>query len=711
MAETIQYQSALPNLLAGLIGTSGKTSSSGGTSTSTSSSSANVDPLMAAFQQAMTSGSFASPDMQALIASIFQEGAQQVPTLTQQYANATGSRVSGNSGLQLALADLNRNLSTAAAQAVLTNQTQNNQIAANAANGVANATKTSTTTETKAPTSTTTASGANTKNAGVLGLLGTLANVGDKKGLFDFLKSGSAGAGASVPWTTPSFGTTGGNNFGLGQNVLSTPSFSDAGGDFGISMNGGGIDTGADLGGNIGIDTGADLGGYDASFDLGAGDIAGVGDAGWGMDLGFDGGGGFGTGDDWGNLDLGSFFRNGGKVAGRPMRGYADGGTVRNRNNMGARPATSPLVGAMNYQTPVNMDPSEAIAADATGNGTSIGGGTTITSNALRDQLLARQEAAAKMPQFESRGAASPTSDNPAGIGTPAQNAAVIGGFGATVLGGMTGVPAGLVSIGLNSLGVPSQTVSPMAVLSQMVAQAMGIGGAGKDANPDAVNGISVSNPGAGMQSTTPAAMGDILGNTPNPNQSMVAPAPVDLVAAMNAVGANDAGFGIDSATDVAGFGLDGNQSVAGMDGSLGMSSNPNGSISGIGLSPADLDALGGMDGGGVGPGDAGVGDSAGASNAGVAGGNSAGDASSGDGGTGGGDGSGTGGGTASAKNGGKIKGPGTSTSDSIIAQSREPGGNPVRYSDGEIVIPTSVIAITGEDPWLELIRRMNVPR
>jgi hypothetical protein len=130
MAETIKYESQLPGLISTLLG-----------SKTTTTGNANVDPLEQVFKAAMTAQGAGVPEMQQLISSIFQEGAKQVPSLIAAYSNATGTRSTNNSGLALALNDLNKNMSVDAAKLITENQTQNRTIATNAGTGIANATR------------------------------------------------------------------------------------------------------------------------------------------------------------------------------------------------------------------------------------------------------------------------------------------------------------------------------------------------------------------------------------------------------------------------------------------------------------------------------------------------------------------------------------------------------------------------------------------
>jgi hypothetical protein len=81
-------------------------------------------------------------NLQNLTASLFAKGAAQVPALTSQYANATGTRVGGNTMLSQSLAELNQTLAQSIAQAVV----QQQQTGVQAATGIAQNKSTGTTT-------------------------------------------------------------------------------------------------------------------------------------------------------------------------------------------------------------------------------------------------------------------------------------------------------------------------------------------------------------------------------------------------------------------------------------------------------------------------------------------------------------------------------------------------------------------------------------
>lgn len=77
-----------------------------------------------------------------IVQSLFNQGAQQVPALTAQYANATGTRTGNNGMLSSSLAQLSQTL----AQAIATQIIQQQQTAVNAASTLASTNKTKSTT-------------------------------------------------------------------------------------------------------------------------------------------------------------------------------------------------------------------------------------------------------------------------------------------------------------------------------------------------------------------------------------------------------------------------------------------------------------------------------------------------------------------------------------------------------------------------------------
>lgn len=113
-----------------------KTTGSGSSASATQGQSAPLESLI---------GQMADPNnLMNLVSMLFNQGAAQVPGLTTQFANATGTRVDNNSMLAQSLAQLNTNLAQQLAQHVLAQQ----QAAAQAAGKLAETNKTTTTNNT-----------------------------------------------------------------------------------------------------------------------------------------------------------------------------------------------------------------------------------------------------------------------------------------------------------------------------------------------------------------------------------------------------------------------------------------------------------------------------------------------------------------------------------------------------------------------------------
>ena len=406
MAEPIQYQSPLPEFFKLLAGNTSK-------GTTTTAGTANVDPLMAVFQQALAGGQAGVPEMQALIESIFREGATKVPELTHAFANATGSRTTGNSALGLALGDLNRNLSSLAAKAILENQTNNRNIATQAAGGVAQATRGTTVTDSKR-------TNPNLKNQLLMLGAGFGLNKMEKAGGFEkvFGKMFGGGGGgvslAETPATSPAGLNFTAPDYGMDYGQGETSAFFDGGG---------GLSPVVDVGSEVATSSPVNM-----DFHIPMGDIAPVGD------VGFD----FGTGAEFGNEDYGLFF--------------ADGGTVRNKNNMGARGSTGPTTRALNSAGPRPVSASQPRfrldprAETFTGDADTGGIGVTDSSNT---GLTAQ--------------------DTEGGVQGAVQGAVAQGLS-------MMGVPSAISSAAMSAIsGVPSVSMSPIANLVQaLVAAATG---------------------------------------------------------------------------------------------------------------------------------------------------------------------------------------------------------------------------------------------
>lgn len=634
MATEIQYQSQLPQLLTQLLGSKQTSSSTPGVTA----------PLEELFTSAMGASKAGVPEMQQLIASIFQEGATKVPELSHAFANATGSRTTGNASLALALSDLNRQLSSQAAQAVLTNQTNNRQIAANAGSGIAQATRGANTTQT-------TKAGVNPL---LLSLLGTGVNKLDKLGKLDWLKSSPMAPvvdGVAIP--VGDITSSGMDSF---------PEFSQPFPDIG----------GAGDFGSFGTDV-----------------LAGAADSfGFGSDIGFDAAipdfdfsffdPGFGTGADFGSLDLGSFFADGGAVGKRTPRRGTNGGVVSVEKNMSAMP---PRYRDMLFNTARSLE---------------INPGDDMTTFIERASQEARRAPtpgiAADMLQQQimlenlQNLIFNPRAFNSLGIfhqSTP-RTVEQINGYAD---GGSVTSP----TVSRNRAYVPQTARRVPAVTASTIAPTRRIPmrQQGTNAADDATTGQgdvtsvpgvvgTVSENNAAALGFVAAALAPALGitglasvaNAATGGKSLPSMAITNLLTMLGLTGNDPGGF--------VGEAAEGGMSVPGAPGSIGMSSVP-GMNQGLSLEAIGIGGQGTAAGGGTGPG------GSGASGSGVSADGSAASGTDGDSGVGS---------TGAYRDGGKVKGPGTGTSDSI----------PARLSDGEYVIPADVVRRIGTDALDRLI-------
>ena len=294
MPEPINYQSALPAILE-----AGKYLAGSKTDTKQTTT-AQTQPL----EQLL--GGMNPQALEALVASLFSQGAAQVPGLTSQFANATGSRVTNNSMLAQSLAQLNQSLAQSIANAAV----QQQQTAVQGATGLANATKATSQQQRTAP--------------GSLGRAAAPTVIGfGLNRVGKMLDANKAGVGAGVPDVASNVET-----FEQPFDVAASFPGESAGAMAPDFSSVGGFDTGY-------IDA------------LGALDLGGAAGAGYDAFSAFDDysdfGGGFEDAIDWGSV---FGFADGGKI----KDDYADGGNViRNRPNYGIPTprVTTPLARTM----------------------------------------------------------------------------------------------------------------------------------------------------------------------------------------------------------------------------------------------------------------------------------------------------------------------------------------------------------------------------
>lgn len=696
------------------------------TSTTTQGT-ANTAPLQQVFSQAQQPMSMELYN--AMIGDIFNQAAMQIPELTTALANATGSRTSGNSALALGLDQQRSRAANAAASNVLNYNTQQQQIAGQAAGNIANATRGQTQQQTQ-----------QTAVNPLVGLAGGfLLNQADKRGWLD--KAGNAVADIFGGGSGGTDFQTVLGNVGSEWNMAPTTSFMPSGDSFsGFSAGDsgmGGFDTGSffDFSG---------LGSGLSDIGSGIGDfIGGIGDSigsffnwadggrlgrsfpatgGWNdefmaqclvpsypsrmMPGAVRGVGGYADGGRVssyiGNaprlpMQRPTMFADGGRpgvgmprqVAGPGYR-YADGGITRNRNYLG---------GPLERSGMMAFDPSMMGGAPAAMD--SIGSNMGINSGMLQEMLLRELQsldAGGEMTGDNGfwgspAGALSQAMGNPGNAAVASGLLGYLGNIG--VSGLMQGDPMGAFALsqGAKGLGMPGGGL--MSLLGSM-AQA----GAAQQGAMESIN--NAPDPMGAFLGALNAAKGGTLGD-------MGGLSTADAVAAANAIsgmsmGAISAMDALMSVTGAFGTAAGGDVGVGGDGlGFAGMGDAGTGGSSGeAGFGGA---ATGGSDFGG-GWGDAsfggGWGDAAGfGGDAGFGGGDSGGGDSGGGDGGGGGDG---------YSDGGKIRGKGTGTSDSIPAKNRIPGGNNARFSDGEFIFPADSVRVLGEDFLNRLLQATHTP-
>lgn len=329
MPETYKYEDPslqIMQLFSQLGGTKTKTGGKTETATGTGTTVSGIPPeMLAGLQQVLQQqlGQITPEGMSALIGNIFREGSKQVPILATQFAQATGGRVSGNSPLAMASAQLQAELAAKATQALMGAQQNAAQTAFNLAQV---APKTTTVTENKTATTSGSTNTTAPKNQ-FMSLLPILAAQGGnlKKMLG---KSGLLSSGGSDSGFGSVSGGSGVSGFvGNNPSAYIAPSAEAVADNFApvemLATNSGGADsllsnmsfepaiTGA-------VDSGSAIGEALSSFDWSP--LTGAVSAADSFD--------FSALEDF---DLGAFFANGGSVNralnARP-RGYADGGLI-----------------------------------------------------------------------------------------------------------------------------------------------------------------------------------------------------------------------------------------------------------------------------------------------------------------------------------------------------------------------------------------------
>lgn len=299
-------------------------------------------PLEAILAQIMAPG-----NLEALVANLFSQGAAQVPGLTAQYANATGTRTSNNSMLSQSLAELNSSLSQAIANAVV----QQQQVAAGAASNLGNINKSTTQQQKTEP--------GNLMKALIPSIGGFALNRAGKFMDANKTASGMDANAAPAPAFTdfqaqafevPELGLV---NPGADGGLADFASFSDAGGS---------------------VASGFDEAGF-SDYSSSAADLASAWDTAEAVGQSSE------VADIFGGMEDFNWFRDGGQV--RKRQGYADGGQIRNRPNFGPAPVVQ-RTPAMNFRqgapAPVRR---RGRTVDEFGNAVDAPGSETAPTNAV----------------------------------------------------------------------------------------------------------------------------------------------------------------------------------------------------------------------------------------------------------------------------------------------------------------------------------------
>lgn len=489
MAEEKKFESALPALLTQLLGSSTTTRKGGESSTTTATNTAETDPLRQIFNNQLASS---TPEgMAAMLQELFTTGAKQVPVLTQAYANSTGTRTTGNSGLQLALGELNKTLAGQAATLAM----QQQQSTATTAGNIAQATKSTTQTQNSSGSTNRDQKGLGNPNAALLAsLLGSGLNMADKKGMFKGLFGDKATAGAPLDFSKA---------IAANGNSLGTAGFTD---DYSFMTNP------ATAGGGSALDLGSTAGftdDYSFLTDSGVGALAGgipfdaanfdFGSVEEPLNAVADGASDF--------IDFGEFFADGGLVDIKAVRakqaaGYADGGVVRNRNNMGdpeVRQGQNSINTNVDMTAGNNLTPSAGRAANAE----------------LLTKLLRRSQALENTPEDSNTNVATVGMEG-GDFGATASDAQ--GGMNAlmgSMMGGVFGLAGalGASALGLGSLqGAASKAVAA-AALNAAGFNSDGLAGqaAGENASGnDALSGFLALNANFGTGDSSSSGAADV---------------------------------------------------------------------------------------------------------------------------------------------------------------------------------------------------------
>lgn len=727
----------LPKLL-------GEKSKTGGTSTSTNT--ANTGPLQQVYDQA--SQPMTQQQYDAMIASIFDTAARQIPELTTAMANATGTRSSSNSGLALGLNEMNNRSAQASVAQILDQNNKQAQIAGNAAKGIADSTKTTTNQSNQTQTQ-------GTATNPLIPLVGGFAlNQLDKRGGMDAIgKMGGSMMDSIGSWFNPVNDIS---SFDFGQAVNGLDSFS------------------GDVLNNFGSewDMAPSFAGGD-SMDFGIGDLGssiGSGVADWGSGIGdwagdaWDSVGDFG-GSVWDTVS--SWFADGGMTGapgsyaaggygpprGSQMRGTAPfaGGWDGSYASGLCNPATDGRMvmwnppgrrggyadgGRVSGPSAGGMIPARMRAPQQVADAASMG----QDPNQVMQQILMQAMMGGSGGGMQMQEATPPPNMmnflrylNPLGSGFNIRqyaNGGMTGGM-SRGMSGRSGYADGGAVRNRNNMGGPVQQTGTAAMNRDPQAAAMGPGGG-------SINSDQISQ----MLQQAQMRQAQMLAEIEFDRQNRAPGIAGEIDPATQTIGTNAQNQAVVSGimSSLAGLAVPGLGAILGTMGMPGlpsvMAQNIINGITGKPVMQNEVVNPGVVVGGGIGTGSispgVSIGDPSGPENESepegtVTVGEGSVDDTSGDvsapGTTGADDGPGTASdGDASSDagdaapdggawaNGGLIRGPGTGTSDSITARSRVPGESSVRFSNGEVIIPRDTVEFYGPQYFQDLIMKTHAP-
>ncbi len=483
----------------------------GGTERTTTGDPGAMDALARILQTQM--GQLTPEGIAGLIREIFEQGGKAVPQIATQFGQSAGARTSSNSGINIANANLQKELASKSMSAIM----QAQQAAANTAAVLGGLNKTEST-------------GSTASWAQLLPFApAAMKTLGINK-LFD-PKDSAANA---------SFDTGANTLNGMSGSTFNYDSGASYGFDVGGGFGGSGFDA-VDFGGSSVDLSGGGFDGFDA-VDLGGGsadfDFSG-------FDLGFK---------DGGRVDRETIAKKLAAQKGKKPKGYAEGGQVTRSVNSGPQFGLTGPGGA----------PIRGITYNGLGNGGSIIPELSAITG-VGGTEAGRSFEAPKEPSnlgYDTNGSGAGISV-PSVVGTPSENAAAIAGMVSMAVATALGIPAAVPAMAMTAMGIPNSSMSPVgksiSAIMSMLSQA--VSGISNDDSvaPPTEGGMSTVGPtGAGMSTTAAASQGLTI------SLDSIADAVDDGMTAVDGMDAGTSGDSGDSVGDAAAAGVGGGGFKAG---------------------------------------------------------------------------------------------------------------------------------------------------